>query len=101
MDGGINTGAELISNFHVFWRIPTPHALVLEIRIEALGKGLVLARVADKAGVELEGLIEEGWQIVNEPVREATAPEKGQGEQPGFGECTIVEDARTFVVAGL
>jgi hypothetical protein len=58
-DGFINPGAEPVTYFHVFWGKPAPHALVLEIRIEAFGEGVVLARIADEAGVELERLIEE------------------------------------------
>ena len=61
--------------------------------MEAFGKGVVLTRVADEAGVELEGLIEERGKIVNQRVWQATAPEKGQGERPGFGEGAMVEGA--------
>ena len=52
----------------IFWGKPAPYTLVLEIRMKAFGKGMVLARVTDEAGVKLEGLIEERREIVNQRV---------------------------------
>jgi hypothetical protein len=101
MNGGINTGAELIPNLHIFGRIPTPYALVLQIRMEAFGKGVVLTRVADKAGVELEGLAKQRGQIVNQRIWQTTAPEKGQGERPRLSKGAMVEAAGTMVGADL
>jgi len=34
---------------------------------------------ADEAGVELEGLIEEGGQMINQRIWQTTAAKKGQG----------------------
>jgi hypothetical protein len=59
--------------------------------VQAFGEGVVLTRVADEAGVELEGLIEQRGQVVNQRVREATATEKGQGERLGSCKGYIVE----------
>ena len=53
--------------------------------------------IADEAGVELEGLIEQRGQIVNQCVWQTTTAEKGQGERPGLGEGAMVEGARTMV----
>jgi hypothetical protein len=61
----INPGAEAVTDFHIFWGKPAPYAFVLEIRVEAFDKGVVLTRMADEARVELEGLVEEGREIVN------------------------------------
>src|SRR5262249_55073020 len=72
----VNAGAKAVTDFHILRGKPAPYALILEICIQAFGKDVVLARVADEAGVELEGLIEERRQIVNERVWQATAPEK-------------------------
>jgi hypothetical protein len=58
-DGLINPGAESVTNFHILGSKPAPHPFILEIRMEAFGKGAVLICVADEAGVELEGLVEE------------------------------------------
>jgi len=85
----------------IFWGKPAPYTLVLEIRMKAFGKGMVLARVTDEAGVELKGLIEERGQILNQAVWQTTAPEKGEGERPGFGEGAMVEGASPEVLAGL
>jgi len=73
----VNAGAETVADFHVFWGKPAAHAFVLQICIQAFGEGVVLTRIADEAGVELEGLIEERGKIVNQRVWQATAPEKG------------------------
>jgi hypothetical protein len=45
--------------------------------MQTFGKGVVLTRIADKARVELEGLIEQRGQIVNQYIWQATAPEEG------------------------
>jgi hypothetical protein len=52
----INAGAEAVADFHVLRGKPAPHTLALKIRIEAFGKSSVSTRVADEAGVELEGV---------------------------------------------
>jgi len=64
-DGLINAGADAVANFQVFRGKPAAHALVLEVRMEAFGEGVVLAGVANEAGIELEGLAEQRGQIVN------------------------------------
>src|SRR5262245_43223359 len=101
MDRGINTGAVLIPNFHIFWRIPTPHTLILQVRIEAFGKGLVSTCITDEERVVLDGLAQQGREILNQRLWQATAPEKGQRERHGFGEGAMVEGAWTIVAAGL
>ena len=74
----INAGAESVADFHVLGSKPAPHALVLEIGIQSFGEVVVLTRIADEAGVELEGLIEQRGQVVNQRVWQTAAPKKGQ-----------------------
>jgi len=100
-DGLIYPETEAVANFHILGSKPAAHAFVLESCVQAFGKGVVLARVADEAGVELEGLIEQRGQIFNQCLWQATAPEKSQGEWPGVGEGAMVEGARATVVACL
>ena len=95
------TGAESVADFHILGSKPAADALILQICIEAFGEGVVLTRVADEAGVELEGLIEERGQIVNQGVWQTTASEKSQGERPGFGEGAMIEGAGTVMVTNL
>ena len=47
---------------------PAAHALVLQVGMEALGELLVLGRVADETGVELDRLVQEGGQVVDQVV---------------------------------
>ena len=55
----INPGAKSVADFHILRGKPAAYTLILEIGVQAFGKGVILARIADKAGVELEGVIEE------------------------------------------
>ena len=100
-DGFINPRAEAVTDFHIFRSKPAAHTLVLKICVEAFGKSAVLARIADEAGVELEGLIEERGQIVNQRVWQATTSKKGQGKWPGLGEGAMVESTGAVMLAGL
>src|SRR5262245_57377995 len=120
-DGLVNAGAEVVTDFHIFWGKPAAHALVLEIRIEAFGEGVVFTRIADKTGVELDpGISTESVDAVedvgylarcealvielsyfNLPIVQTTASEKSQEKRPGLGEGAMVEGAGASVVAGL
>jgi hypothetical protein len=46
-------------------RKPATNPLVLQIGMKALGKAIILCRVADEAGIVLDGLVEERRQIVD------------------------------------
>jgi hypothetical protein len=50
----IDRVADTVTYFHILGSKPAAYALVLEIRVEALGEGVVLARIANEAGVELD-----------------------------------------------
>src|SRR5215831_12816146 len=58
-DGLVNPGAEAVADFHSFRGKPALYPFTPEIGIEAFSKDVVLTRVADEAGVELEWFIEE------------------------------------------
>src|SRR5262245_3551806 len=100
-DGFINLLDELSAALDGVRRKPAAHPMALQIHMKTFCKLLILTRIADKAGIELEGLIEERGQVVNQRVWQATAAEKSQGEESGFGEGAMVEGAGTIVTAGL
>jgi hypothetical protein len=72
---------------------PAAHSFVLQVRMEPLRKFLVLGRVADKARIELNRLVQEGWQIIDEFVGKAATPQEGERETPGLGESSMVNYA--------
>jgi hypothetical protein len=53
-DGLIDLLVELSAALDIVWGKPAAHALVLQIGMEAFCELLVSARIADKAGVEVE-----------------------------------------------
>jgi hypothetical protein len=58
-NGLINALAESVTDLEILRREPAANALVLEVSVEAIREILILGRVADEAGVELDGLVEE------------------------------------------
>jgi hypothetical protein len=46
--------AETVTDFHIFIGKPAPHPLVLKITVQSLNKDMVLTRIANEAGVELD-----------------------------------------------
>ncbi len=52
----VNTGSNFIADFHILWRKPAANTRVLQIIIEALGEGVILVAVADKAGIVFDGI---------------------------------------------
>jgi hypothetical protein len=69
-DPGIDLVADFAANWHIVWREPAAHPLVLQVGVKALCEVLIFGRVADEAGIKLDGL---GRQIINEIVRQADA----------------------------
>ena len=59
-DSLINPGTDAVADFQILGRKPAAHALVLEIRIEAFSEGMVLARIADEAGMKLDQGVQYG-----------------------------------------
>src|SRR5579872_2943414 len=78
----VNLGACLITNLEVFGSEPAADAFVLQVGIEAVGEGLVFARVANKARVELKGLhrVDDVRDVFNYGVGYAGLTEKNLGD---------------------
>ena len=81
-DGFVDLLVDLFAGGHVVRGEPAADAFVLEVGVETVGEILVFGGVADEAGVELDGLIEEGWEVGDEVFWEAAAAEEGQGSGP-------------------
>jgi len=94
-DGFVDLLVDLLAGGHVVRGEPAADAFILEVGVEAVGEGLVFGGVADEAGVELDGLVEEGWEVGDEGFGKAAAAEDGEREGAGFGEGRVVEDAGT------
>ena len=56
MDRLINTMAYLIANLQIFWGKPATNAFMLQICVESLGEGFIVAGVADEARVVVNGI---------------------------------------------
>jgi len=84
---------DLFAGSHVMRGEPAADAGVLEVGVEAVGEGLVFGGVGDEAGVELDGLIEERWEVFDEIFGEAAAAEEVDGEWPGVGNGGVIENA--------
>src|SRR5438270_3021078 len=76
INGLIDTRANFVANLHIFGSEPTPHAVILEISVEATSKRLILAGVGDKAGVVLNGMHHANTIVVNPFVWYTGPPEK-------------------------
>src|SRR3954454_9886551 len=80
-------------------REPAAHALVLEVGVKAVGELLVLARIADEAGVELDRLVQQRWQVVDQVVWQADAAQEGQGQRTRTLQGLMVDGARAVMQA--
>jgi len=101
LDRLVNLLMEFAAALDVMRRKPDTQPGILQAFMQPAAEGVIDTAVANEAGVKLEGLVEEGGQVVDQYVWEPATPEKGQGERSRFREGTMVEDAGTFVDAGL
>jgi hypothetical protein len=92
VDRLINLFMEFPTALDIVWREPDTEPRVLQAPMQTAAECFISAAVADKAGIELEGLAKDGWEVLNQRFWQPTAPEKGQGERPGFGKRAMVED---------
>jgi hypothetical protein len=99
-NGFVDLLVNLFSTLNLMGRKPAADAFVLKIGMEPLGKLLIFGGVADEAGIELDGLVQERWQECYEVVRKTATPEKGEGERTGFGKGSVVESAWSIMCAG-
>src|SRR6266536_2577475 len=68
----INAVSEFVSNFQILRSKPAANVFALQIGIEPLGELLVLAGIADKAGVVLYRVLSQGTDIGNEGIGQAS-----------------------------
>jgi hypothetical protein len=85
----------------IMWRKPASDSLVLEIGMQTLRKILVFAGMADEATVHLDGLVQQGWQIVDEGIWKTHTTQKHQWQTARSLQRTIINDAGTPVVTSL
>ena len=67
----INAVSEFVSNFQIFRSKPAANVFALQISIEPLGELLILAGIAHKARVVLNGVLSQGTDIGNEGIGQA------------------------------
>jgi hypothetical protein len=89
----INLFMDFAATLDIVRREPDAEPCVLQALMQAATEGFIGAAVADEAGVELNGLAKERWEVLDQRFWQTTAPEKGWVERPGFGERAMVEDA--------
>jgi hypothetical protein len=81
-DGLVDALPDFVTGLHVFRSEPAAHPLALQIGIQPLGKALIFARIANKAGVVLDRVLGQGAGIDNEGVTQADLAQKFLGNVP-------------------
>jgi hypothetical protein len=66
----------------------------LQIAVDALREFFILGRVADEAGIMLDGLVQKRRQVVDQHVRQPDAAKKRKRQRPGLLQRAIVYGAR-------
>ena len=100
-DGVINLLMEFPATLDVMRCKPDAEPCILQAPMEPAAEVFIGTTVADEAGVELDRFAQERREVLNQRFWQTTAPEKGEGERPGFGEGAMVEGAGANVAAGL
>src|SRR5271157_4756726 len=75
-DGRVDLLVELLAAFNIVRRKPAAHAFILQALVQTVSKLLVLARIADEAGVELDRAADKGTDVGDELVGQARAAQK-------------------------
>jgi hypothetical protein len=65
---------QLPAGCYVMRRKPAAHAFRLQVGVQPLSEVLIFRGIADEAGVELDGLADEGSDVRNKVVGNAGAP---------------------------
>src|SRR5664280_817345 len=78
-DGLVDLLVQLAAALHFLRRKPAAHTLGLQVSMEPLGKLLVFGRIADEAGVELNGPSHHRADVGDELVGNAAATQKRLG----------------------
>ncbi len=79
-NGRVNLLVELLAGSNVVRREPAANAFILQAFVQAVGKLLVLARIADEAGVELNRAADKGTDVGDELVGQARAAKEDLGD---------------------
>ncbi len=75
-DGLINAGTDFIACFHMVRSKPATYAFALQIGVQTFGKVLVLARIADEAGIVAYWCVCQGTCIGDESVTESCSAQE-------------------------
>jgi len=75
-DGLVDALPDLVAGLHVFGGEPAAHALLLQVGIETPGKVLVFARIAQKAGIVLDGMLGQGAGRGDESIAQARSSQE-------------------------
>ena len=97
-DGLVEGGPKLVADLEILRCEPAADTFVLQVGMEALGKFMVLVRVADEAGIELDRLIQKRRQVVDEVVGQTAAAQKSKGQRTGAFQGALVDGARSVMI---
>src|SRR5271166_4526490 len=75
-DGLVNLLVDFPPTLNVVRRKPAAHAFILQAFVQTVGKLLVLSRIADEAGVELNRAADQGTDVGDELVGKARAAQE-------------------------
>src|SRR6266702_7201894 len=76
-DGFIDVWVNLVADLEVFTVEPAADAVVLQISVEPINEGVILAGVANEATVIIDGFADEGAHVLDHGVGSANTPEEG------------------------
>lgn len=62
-DGLVNAISDLVAGFQVFGREPAAHSFALQISIQPFDELLIVARIADEAGVVLDCSVDQARKV--------------------------------------
>ena len=79
-DGLVDLLVELLAGLNIVRGKPAADAFILQAFVQAVGKLLVLACIADEAGVELNWAADKGTDVGDELVRKARAAQEDFGD---------------------
>ena len=82
VNGLVDALPDFVTGLHVFRSKPAAHAFALQIGIEPVGKVLVAAGIANKAGVILDGMVHKGTHIGEEVLWHTSFAQKYFGNIP-------------------
>src|SRR6266702_959972 len=97
-NGLINALSDLIADFHVFAVIPASDSFGLQVGIEAFDKLSVFARVANEAGVVLEGSASERMSVLDEGIRQTSTAQENFGNIAFRAFQGVSADCRRFAM---